>query len=797
MSSGRRDDFPDPPPGGPPEPGNDEGLLTSEDLFGDLVDAVPEPEPPRPAVARSAPVRVRVSEPSVPRRPERAPMPKEVGPEDMAALLDAFGGLDGGVAELPPAAPVSALGSTSVSDPDPAFDPHADGLPGISEADGLPGVSEADGEVADLLDGLSPATFSLEEPGPQATHTLSGVASPWDEPATRAPEPAEDFEAPDEVADLLLGGFDLSAPADAVMPSPEGAETPEEPAWVEEPTATMDLESFAVEDTLDPETFALEDEGVPEAPPVARNVEPELLDPERFLLEPEEASPRSFSPDADLADELPMLDVPVAAAVSTRLDAEPEVDLDLALGLEDAEPEDASQDDLLLGMLEPEPGEGRASPTQPAMNIPGLRELLAAAEPVRPASRIATKFQAAPPQKAAVEASLDLAGLAEDAFSEGSRASDTPARNASGVPKEDTYGPYKLLERVAVGGMAEVFRAKRSGVEGFEKIVAVKRILPHLSDNKEFVDMFVDEAKLVAGLTHPNIVQIFDLGKIDKTYYIAMEYVPGKDLRTILRCARERGLRLPLDLSVLVVSRVCAALEYAHRARDDQGRAMRIVHRDISPQNILISFEGDVKLTDFGIAKAATKATSTDSGALRGKLLYMSPEQAWGKPMDRRSDVFSLGIVFYEMVTDQKPFLGTSEMSILETVRECRISPPTSFNARLPEKIEKVILKALERDPDDRYQDAAEMARDLERVLRERQAPTPVELARYMEILFDESGRVGNRPDESQRPETNERGLEIELDNAPEVPATEKTAPGATGTDPTSIQKLLKRFGIK
>jgi serine/threonine protein kinase len=436
----------------------------------------------------------------------------------------------------------------------------------------------------------------------------------------------------------------------------------------------------------------------------------------------------------------------------------------------------------------------------PFMQIPGLREVLAAARPgtpERPASRTGTKFQAAPPKRSApAEDALDLASLAEDAFAAGGRATASPAAEKGGMEAftGGAYGPYRLLERVAVGGMAEVFRAKRSGVEGFEKIVAVKRILPHLSDNKEFVDMFIDEAKMVAGLTHPNIVQISDLGKIDKSYYIAMEYVHGKDLRTILRHARERGLRLPLDLSVLVVSRVCAALEYAHRARDDQGRAMRIVHRDISPQNILISFEGDVKLTDFGIAKAATKATVSDAGALRGKLLYMSPEQAWGKPMDRRSDVFSLGIVFYEMVTDQKPFLGASEMSILETVRECRISPPSSFNPRIPEKIEKVILKALERDPDERYQDAAEMSRDLERVLRERQPPTPVELARYMEILFDRAGH-GHAEDDAHRAEDSPRGIEIELDT--DVPGAEKTGPGIPEPEPKSIQKLLKRFGIK
>jgi serine/threonine protein kinase len=327
-------------------------------------------------------------------------------------------------------------------------------------------------------------------------------------------------------------------------------------------------------------------------------------------------------------------------------------------------------------------------------------------------------------------------------------------------------------------------------VEGFEKVVAVKRILSHLSDNKEFVDMFIDEAKMVAGLTHPNIVQIFDLGKIERSYYIAMEYVHGRDLRTILRRAREREVAVPLEFSAFVVSRVCAALEYAHRKRDESGQPMLLVHRDVSPQNILLSFEGDVKLTDFGIAKAASKATITDKGALRGKLLYMSPEQAWGKAMDRRSDVFSAGIVFYEMLTGQKPFLGTSEMSILETVRECRVAPPTTLNPHIPEKMERVAMKALERDPEIRYQDAGEMHRDLERVLHERQPTTPRDVTLLLEQLFDEHERGG--PVSADWPA--ERPSSVHRD-PPEAAAPGKDA-GAS-KDPMSIQKLLKRFGIK
>jgi serine/threonine protein kinase len=394
---------------------------------------------------------------------------------------------------------------------------------------------------------------------------------------------------------------------------------------------------------------------------------------------------------------------------------------------------------------------------------------------------------------------IDLASVVEQALGAplGGKGRNVPEPIIDG-----TYGPYRLLQKIAVGGMAEVFKAKRTGVEGFEKVVAVKRILPHLSDNKEFVEMFIDEAKMVAGLAHPNIVQISDLGKIDKSYYIAMEYVHGRDLRTILRRAKERGLRLPLDLTVLIVSKVCSALEFAHRKKDERGRPMLIVHRDISPQNILISFEGEVKLTDFGIAKAATKARITDAGALRGKLLYMSPEQAWGKPMDRRSDLFSLGIVFYEMITDQKPFLGSSEMSILEMVRECRVAPPSDVNPRIPERLEKVVMTALDREPDHRYQDASQMYRDLDRVLHERQPPTAIELTRFLELLFDEEERSDARPEDPPEPAASQ-SEDVEFEEAGAAAAEPEGSRAAEGPDPggikdpLSIQKLLKRFGIK
>jgi hypothetical protein len=306
-----------------------------------------------------------------------------------------------------------------------------------------------------------------------------------------------------------------------------------------------------------------------------------------------------------------------------------------------------------------------------------------------------------------------------------------------GTDDQSDYGRYVLLERVATGGMAEVFRAKRKGVEGFEKVVAVKRILPHLSSNKDFVDMFIAEAKMVASLSHPNIVQIFDLGKIDDSYYIAMEFVEGRDLRSILSRARNRGTLLGVELSALIAARVCAAMEYAHRHRDSDGKELRIVHRDVSPQNILVSNEGEVKLTDFGIAKAATKASHTDSGSLRGKLLYMSPEQAWGRPLDKRTDLFSLGAVFFEALTGHLLFSGNSEMSILERVREARFLPPSSLNPAVPIELEVVVTRALKKDPDERYQDASEMLLDLDSFLRRRTAVGSAEIARFVGRLFE------------------------------------------------------------
>ncbi len=312
---------------------------------------------------------------------------------------------------------------------------------------------------------------------------------------------------------------------------------------------------------------------------------------------------------------------------------------------------------------------------------------------------------------------------------------------APGVEEEEPvdgekFGQYVLLEKIATGGMAEVWKARMRGVEGFQKTVAIKKILPHLSDNQDFIEMFIDEAKLAAQLTHNNIIHIYDLGKIQSSYYIAMEYVDGWDLKTILKKAQDHDQPMTAELALFVASKIAAALDYAHRRRDFNGNEMGLVHRDVSPQNVLISQEGDIKLCDFGIAKAASKASHTQAGALKGKLQYMSPEQAWGRNIDRRADIFALSTVLFEMLTGRKLFDGENEMSILDQVREARVKPPSGFNEEVTPAIDAIVLKGLAKEPENRYQTAGEMSREIDEVLYTfRPTPTSADLAIFMHRL--------------------------------------------------------------
>lgn len=285
------------------------------------------------------------------------------------------------------------------------------------------------------------------------------------------------------------------------------------------------------------------------------------------------------------------------------------------------------------------------------------------------------------------------------------------------MSKPIPFGKYYLLERINVGGMAEVFKAKAFGVEGFERILAIKRILSNIAEDEEFITMFIDEAKIAGQLQHANIAHIMDLGKVDDDYFIAMEYVSGKDLRAIFDHLRKLDLTTPIPQLCFIAMQVCEGLDYAHGKKDTQGRPLNLVHRDVSPQNVIVGFEGEIKLVDFGIAKAAGKASKTQAGILKGKFGYMSPEQVRGLPVDRRSDIFSLGICMYELITGERLFTGESDFSTLEKVRNVEILPPTTFNKKIAPELERILLKALAKDADDRYQNAIDLHDDLQAYL--------------------------------------------------------------------------------
>ncbi len=301
----------------------------------------------------------------------------------------------------------------------------------------------------------------------------------------------------------------------------------------------------------------------------------------------------------------------------------------------------------------------------------------------------------------------------------------------------DTY-QFKLLRKIAEGGMGAIYEALLYGSEGFEKTVAIKTIRERYTQDRDFVDMFIGEAKLVADLVHQNIVQIYKLGRVGNTYYIAMEYVHGVNLQEFMNRHLELGIKVPIDLGAFIMSRVCRGLEYAHSKRDKQGGSLNVVHRDISPKNVMITAEGEVKITDFGIAKARGLMKDQEGQVLMGKAQYMSPEQAQYMQTDRRSDIFSMAIVMMEMLTGESIFGSTEETTvILNNVVHRDVPKPRDINPEIPEALEKIILKALERNITRRYQDAGKMGYDLEYFMYHKgYGPTIVTLEKYMRQLF-------------------------------------------------------------
>ncbi len=301
-------------------------------------------------------------------------------------------------------------------------------------------------------------------------------------------------------------------------------------------------------------------------------------------------------------------------------------------------------------------------------------------------------------------------------------------------------GPYFLRRKVARGGMAELFLSDYVREDGFRRKVAVKRILPHLIENPDFVKMFTREARVAAVLQHPNIVQIFDYGKIENAYFIAMEYIDGKNLGEILSSLKQG---LPVDHAIFIISEICKGLDYSHTKRDDNtGEPLNIVHRDISPQNLLISYRGEVKISDFGISKARSEPSLTQAGVIKGKLAYLSPEQALGEPVDGKADIYALGLVFYETLTGKRVYQFSSDIEAIRAIPQMEIDPLMNAVPQVPRELNRIVMKCLEKKKDLRYQSASAVYADLAALKKELQITFDAsDLADFMKNNSKEGGK--------------------------------------------------------
>jgi serine/threonine protein kinase len=334
--------------------------------------------------------------------------------------------------------------------------------------------------------------------------------------------------------------------------------------------------------------------------------------------------------------------------------------------------------------------------------------------------------------------------------------------------------------------MAEVFKAKAFGVEGFEKILAIKRILPAMAEDQDFVQMFIDEARIAGQLSHANVCQIFELGRIADSHFIAMEYIWGKDLLQMQNRFRRLKQDMPPPMAVFVGCKICEGLDYAHRKKDAQGKSLGIIHRDVSPQNVLVSYEGEVKLIDFGIAKAVGRSSKTQAGVLKGKFGYMSPEQVRGLPIDRRSDVFAIGTIMHEILTGQRLFVADSDFATLDKVRNVDVRTPSQVNPRVPAELDRIVMRALAKNPDDRYQWANEMQEELQAFGSREEPFTSKQLAQWMREtfaaelkreqqmleLYKRVGRDGKLPDAGDWPTNNTGGGGVGTGESSQAQAT-------------------------
>ena len=304
------------------------------------------------------------------------------------------------------------------------------------------------------------------------------------------------------------------------------------------------------------------------------------------------------------------------------------------------------------------------------------------------------------------------------------------------------FGKFDLLRRIASGGMAEVFAARMSSVGGFEKMVALKRILPDLAERPEYVNMFLDEARIAASLNHPNIVQVYDIDAVDGQYFMTMEYLRGHDLRFVLKELKRSGAGMPLPLALRIVSEVAGGLHYAHERRGIDGKPLGIVHRDVSPKNIFITFDGVIKLLDFGIAKAHQRLSVTRSGTLKGRYPYMAPEQVVEDAVDARADVFALGICLWEMTVGRRLFEGKTAYEILKRIRDQPVPRPSQIVPGYSPTVEAVVMRALAKNRDERYPSCLAMQRDLEKAGALGVHQSAGAVATLMEDLFGEGWRT-------------------------------------------------------
>jgi serine/threonine protein kinase len=317
---------------------------------------------------------------------------------------------------------------------------------------------------------------------------------------------------------------------------------------------------------------------------------------------------------------------------------------------------------------------------------------------------------------------------------------------------ETATGQYQLLEKIAQGGMAEIFRAKALDIHGLERIVVIKRILPHIAASPEFIEMLIDEAKIAVQLSHGNIAQVYDLGKVADDYFIVMEYVEGKTLSQIMKRLRGEGKLMPIPCAAYLCSEIANGLDYMHRKTDEQGNPLHIIHRDISPQNAILSVFGTIKIIDFGIARAKTRISTTDSGILKGKFAYMSPEHAEGEKLDYRSDIFSLGIILFELLTGQRLFKGKNNPETIRKVKRAKVPTPSGIREEIPRALDQIVFKALQRDRNKRYQSAHDFSHDLTRFLITHYPDfSPRDVGAYLQEVFPDVGK-GEKSDPALTP---------------------------------------------